>query len=171
MAWNGWPRFFLACLIASLATDFLDGLLARALKQTSETGAKLDSWADFSTMLAVSFCAWKLWPEVIRREACFVVAALASYTVAVLCGFLKYRRLTSYHTWTGKVAAVLLGTATPLLLAGGPSWPFELAAPALVLAGLEEIAMTSVLPEWRANVPSLWHALKLSRRLNAASTK
>jgi hypothetical protein len=31
----------------------------------------------------------------------------------------------------------------------------------LVLAELEEIAITAVLPEWRANVPTLRQALRL----------
>jgi hypothetical protein len=28
---------------------------------------------------------------------------------------------------------------------------------------LEEIAITTLLPEWRSNVPSLWHARQLLR--------
>jgi len=171
LAWNDWPRLFLACFVVSLATDFLDGLLARTLNQTSELGTKLDSWADFATMLAVPFCAWWLWPAVIRREAVFVIAALGSYFGAVLLGFLKFRRLTSYHTWAGKAAAVSMGITTLVLLAGGPSWPFECATPILVLAGLEEIAMTALLRDWQANVPSFWHALKLNQQSKPASRR
>ena len=171
LSWNGWPRSFLACLIASLVTDMLDGWLARTLNQTSELGTRLDTWADFATTTAVPFCGWWLWPEIIRPEASFVIAALGSYGAAVLFGILKYRRLTSYHTWAGKVAAVLLGTTTLVLLSGGPAWPFECATPAFVLAGLEEIAMTALLPDWRANVPTFWHAFKLSRQLKSTPVR
>src|SRR6266536_119771 len=115
LAWTGRPRIFLACLIASLISDFLDGLLARALNQVTDLGTRLDSWADFATTLALPICAWWLWPEVLRREATFLITALGTYCAAVLFGFLKYRRLTGYHTRAGKVAAVLLGPTVVIL--------------------------------------------------------
>jgi len=168
LAWTGRPGIFLACVIASLVSDFLDGLLARALNQVTDLGTRLDSWADFATTLALPICAWWLWPEVIRREAAFLIAALGTYCAAALFGFLKYRLLISYHTWAGKVAAVRRGPTVVVLLVGGPAWPFECATPAFVLAALEEMAITILLPEWRANVPSFWHALKTSRPSRSA---
>ena len=39
LAWNGRPRIFLACLVASLSSDFLDGLLARALRRSTAADA------------------------------------------------------------------------------------------------------------------------------------
>jgi len=171
LAWNGWSQFFLACFIASLATDFLDGFLARTLNQASERGAELDSWADFATTLATPLCAWWLWPELIRRESCFVIAGLGSYSAAVLFGLAKYRRLTSYHTWASKTTAVLMGLGVPILLLGGPAWPFEWATAVLVTAELEEIVITALLPEWRANVPSFRHAWKLDREAKSTQLK
>ena len=53
------------------------------------------------------------------------------------------------------------------MFAGGPALPFRLATAVLVLAELEEIAITAALPEWHANVPSLVHALALRRGLAA----
>jgi len=164
LAWNGQARLFLACFIASLATDFLDGLLARALNQATALGSKLDSRADLATTLALALCAWWLWPEIVHRERVFVIAGLGAYCGAVVFGFLKFHRLTSYHTWAGKVAAVAICIAAPLLLTGAAAWPFECATPLFVLASLEEIAMTVILPECRANVPSFWHALKLRQQ-------
>ena len=122
--------------------------------------------SDLHRSVALPICAWWLWPEVIRREAAFLIAALGSYCAAALLGFLKYRQLTGYHTWAGKVAAVLLGPTVVILLVGGPAWPFEFATPAFVLAALEEIAITALLPEWRTNVPSVWHASRFRRRSN-----
>lgn len=34
----------------------------------------------------------------------------------------------------------------------------------LVLAELEEIAITTTLPEWRTNVPSIFHARRVLKR-------
>ena len=102
--------------------------------------------------------------ELILREILFVSLAATSFTLPVAIGFLKYGRLTSYHTWGAKLSAVLLGVSAPLLFAGGPAWPFRLSTVVLALAELEEIAITTVLPRWQANVPSLYHALRIVRR-------
>lgn len=162
-AWLQMPAPFLVLFVCTLLSDAVDGFLARRLNQTSALGARLDSWGDFAIYMTAPVCAWWLWPELIRREAPFVAAVVASFTLPVALGFLKFRRLTSYHTWGAKLSAWLLGAGALLLFAGGPAWPFRLAVSVLVLAELEEIAITAVLPEWRANVPSLLHALRVRR--------
>lgn len=161
LAWTGKPTLFLVFFAGSLFSDCVDGIIARKLNQVSELGAKLDSWGDFATYMSFPICAWWLWPDLIRREAPFVIAVVASYIIPLIYGFLKYGRITSYHTWGAKLSAVLMGSAMLLLFARGPAWPFRLFTPVFVLAELEEICMTTILPEWRANVPSLWHAIKL----------
>jgi CDP-diacylglycerol--glycerol-3-phosphate 3-phosphatidyltransferase len=165
LAAAGRPTAYLVLLAAALLSDAVDGFLARRLGQTSELGARLDSWGDFAIYMTVPLGAWWLWPEVILREATFAAAVVASYVFPVVLGFLKYRRLTSYHTWGAKLSGVLLSAGALLLFAGGPAWPFRLAVAVLVLAELEEIAITAVLPEWRANVPTLRHALRLRREM------
>jgi CDP-diacylglycerol--glycerol-3-phosphate 3-phosphatidyltransferase len=159
------PTAYLVLLAAALLSDAVDGFLARRLGQTSELGARLDSWGDFAIYMTVPLGAWWLWPEVILREAPFAAAVVASYALPVAFGFLKYRRLTSYHTWGAKLSGVLLSVGAFLLFAGGPAWTFRLAVAVLVLAELEEIAITAVLPEWRANVPTLRQALRLRREI------
>jgi cardiolipin synthase (CMP-forming) len=165
LAWEGNSRWFLYCLIVSLVTDIADGKIARLLKQTSEFGSRLDSLADFGTYMMIPFCAYWLRPEFVRQEKWFFILVVASYTVPVVIGFAKYRRLTSYHTRAAVYAAYLLGGATILVFADGPVMPFRIAALANALAELEEIAITLVLPKWRANVRWLGHALSLRREL------
>ena len=96
-----------------------------------------------------------------RAEAVFLLVAVASYVAPVAIGFLRYGRLTSYHTRGARLAAYLGGTAALVVFAGGPALPFRLATAVLVLVELEEIAITAVLPAWHLNVPSLAHALAL----------
>lgn len=171
LAWNGMEKLFLGFFLGSLLTDLVDGYLARKLKQESELGAKLDSWGDFALYMTVPVCAWLLWPDLIMREIHFVSVAAASFTLPVAIGLIKYGRLTSYHTWGAKLSAVLLGISAPLLFAGGPAWPFRLSTVVLALAELEEIAITINLPRWRANVPSLYHALRIARQVENNATE
>jgi len=168
LAWTGRPTAFLAVLVVALASDACDGFLARRLRQATALGTRLDSWGDLAIYTLVPLCAWWLWPDLLRREAPVVAAAVAAYALPIAIGALRYGRLTSYHTWGAKLSAVLLGTSALLLFAGGPALPFRIATCVLVLAELEEIAITATLPVWRANVPTWWHARRLRRELEAA---
>jgi CDP-diacylglycerol--glycerol-3-phosphate 3-phosphatidyltransferase len=164
LARNGQGGLFLTLFVAQLLSDLLDGLLARWLNQSSKLGARLDSWADLATYMSLPLCAWWLWPELIRRESPFLIAAVAAYLVPVAIGFLKFGRLTSYHTWISKASSVLMAPGLLIIFLEGPAWPFRLATCVFVLSVVEEIAMTAVLPNWRADVPTLWHAIKIAQQ-------
>jgi hypothetical protein len=58
----------------------------------------------------------------------------------------------------------LLGASVFVVFADGPAWPFRLATLVFVVAEVEELAITSVLREWQADVPTLRHALARRRR-------
>jgi cardiolipin synthase (CMP-forming) len=169
LAWHGASRAFLYCFALALATDIADGKLARWLRQTSELGARLDSWGDFLTYLAVPLCAYWLRPDLVRDEWQAFAIAVVSYAIPIAIGFAKYHRLTSYHTRAAVLAAYAIGGSTLLAFAGGPTWPFRIAVGVLALAELEEIAITLILPRWRADVPSLRHALQVRRELAPGS--
>ncbi len=155
------PRPFVALLISAFLSDALDGYLARRKGQESHLGTQLDSWGDFAIYVSLPFCVWWLWPEVIREEFPFVAIAISSYAFPVLFGFLKYRRLTSYHTWGAKISGIGIALGT-LMLILETNLPFRFASLVLALSAIEEIAITLTLSRWTANVPSLWHALQLA---------
>lgn len=163
LAWTGRPTAFLVTLSVSLFSDLVDGWLARRFGQATQLGTLLDSWGDLVTYTTVPLCAWWLWPELIRQEAAYAAAVVAAYVFPIVLGFLKYGRLTAYHTYGAKLSSLLIGPSALLLFLGGPPEPFRVATIVLVLAELEEIAITTLLPEWRANVPSLLHARRLLR--------
>jgi CDP-diacylglycerol--glycerol-3-phosphate 3-phosphatidyltransferase len=169
LAWVDRPRLFLLLLACSLMTDVLDGFFARKMKKETGLGAKLDSWGDFAVFMSLPFCAWWLWPDLIHQETLFIVAVIASYTIPILFGFLKYRRLTSYHTWGAKVSGILITISVFLLLAARITSPFRIAAFVLALSAIEEISITMILTNWQANVPSLWHAVQISRHQHGES--
>lgn len=162
-AWRQLPTAFLVGFGVALFTDALDGWLARRNGQTTELGAALDSWADFAMRLVLPLAAWWLWPDLFRREAAFIGAAVAGTVLPDAFGFLKYRRLLSYHTRLAKLSALLMGPSLLVLFFGGVSWPFRAGALVVLLTGLEEVAITAILPSWQPNVPSFRHALERQR--------
>lgn len=163
LAWRGASEAFLICLIFSLVSDIADGTIARRLGQVTELGAKLDSWGDLLTYVALLPCACWLRPEFVRGEIVYLIIVAASYLIPIAFGFIKYGQLTSYHTRLATVAAYVLGASIVVIFAGGPTFAFRIATLFILLAEIEEVAITAVLPTWQANVPSLDHVLRRAR--------
>lgn len=160
LAFVGAGTAYVWLLALSLLTDIFDGKIARWLNQASDWGARLDSWADFATYMTVPICAAWLRPDVMQTDALTFWAIVAAYTLPVLYGALKFGALTSYHTRGAVISAYALGVASVILFAGGPVWPLRLAALVLVLAELEEMAITTVLDAPRSNIKTLRVALR-----------
>ena len=163
LAWTGHAGLFLGLLAIAFLTDAVDGLAARRLNVDSELGTKLDSWGDLAIYLTIPLSAWWLWPELVKREAAFVLLVLLAYAVPLGAALVKFGRLTHYHTWAAKAVAVLMCLALFFLFIADIAWPFRIAAVALGLSACEELAITLRLPHLRSNVRSYWHAVRQTR--------
>lgn len=168
LAWLGQPALFVGILALSLATDVLDGFLARRLDACTEAGSRLDSRADLATWLALPVCALLLRPELVAGEAAFIVAGLVAALGTTAIGYRKFGRLTSYHTWGAKTSAVLLGAALFPFFALGATLPLRLAIVVLVASQVEELLITRTLSRWHRDVATLRHARALEARACAA---
>ncbi len=167
LAWHGYQRTFITLLALAFFSDLIDGLIARWLNQISKLGAVLDSCSDLAIYTVIAIGGWWLWPDLMRREAAYVWAVIASFAVPSLAGYAKFHAATSYHTWAVKIAVAAVAASSLWMFATGNTGPFQLAAPFAVLAAGEELAITALLPEPRSNVRSLWHvvrALRASKR-------
>jgi phosphatidylglycerophosphate synthase len=160
----GYANSFLTLFAASLISDCIDGWIARQFDCASKLGTKLDSWGDLATYMIVPLCAWWLWPDIIKREILFVLITVCAYTVPILAGLIKFRRLPTYHTWAAKLAGVVMGVSAMVLFIFDISWPFRIAAAFQALVASEEIAITLKLSELQNNVPSLWHVISHGKR-------
>jgi len=162
-AFTGKPVLFLATLMFSGFTDVLDGFLARLLNQITAMGSRLDSWGDFTIYTTMAVCAWILWPDIVAEELIAYIVIVISFTSPVIAGLLKFRTITSYHTWTVKVAVVVTFVGYILLFAGWLDWPFRVAAVFSAVAALEEIAITLLIHHEHVDVRTVWAALKYNK--------
>lgn len=169
LAWYGYSIAFMTLLAVAFLTDLLDGLAARLTGQVSQFGATLDSWADVITYLTIAVCCWWLWPDLVRRELIYVGMIVASCLLPAFTGIYKFGRFTSYHTWGVKLAAASMGLTLYVMFLGGPVWPFRVAAVICILAAIEEIVITLLLPVPESNLRSVWDVLKRSARLGRQS--
>lgn len=160
--------WFIALLAASLLTDALDGLLARWLDAHSEFGRKLDSAADYLTLVTGLAGIALLWPAIVHRELPWIAAGLAAFFGVVVYGFVRLGRAPCYHTWAAKLGAVGCALSLIPLLSGHSAAPFHAAIVVQVLAGLEEIAIMQLIPKHEGAMATVWHALRLRRAQQAA---
>lgn len=164
LAWHGYALAFMGLLAIAFLTDMLDGWIARLTGQVSQFGASLDSWADVTNYLTIALGCWWLWPEVVRSERIYVGMVVASCLTPAIVGLGKFGRFTSYHTWAVKFAAVSMSLTLYVLFLGGAVWPFRVAAVICLLAAIEEIVITLLVPEPESNLRSVWDVLKRSDR-------
>jgi predicted Zn-dependent protease/phosphatidylglycerophosphate synthase len=167
LAWKGYREAFTIVFGLALLSDAVDGFLARRLHATTELGARLDSIGDMVITAMLPLSVFWLLPELIREEMPFIVTAMVSYLLPSAVGVLRFGRLTSYHTYGAKFCAVTVGLSLFVTFCGGPFTLFKLLIPLMVLEGLEELAITAVLPAWRADVHTLWHAWRIRQAARA----
>ena len=160
LAWHGFERIFLILLTACLFSDMLDGWIARKYQLHTELGSRLDSWSDFFIYSTMALGGWWLWPDVILRELSYDVILLVCFIAPTVFGIIKFSRFTSYHTWSVKLASLLVGTGSILMFAGGPVWIFHLSVPFCMVAAIEEILITLVSTKPHSNTRTLWHAMR-----------
>lgn len=95
-------RFFIIYLLCGLS-DAIDGYLARRWKISSETGAKLDSIADFVFLFVVLVrflpnLMWEWW----MLNCIFLIAFIRLLSISI--GYYKFHEVAFLHTYSNKVA-------------------------------------------------------------------
>jgi CDP-diacylglycerol--glycerol-3-phosphate 3-phosphatidyltransferase len=143
-----------------LFSDAADGVVARRTGTQSERGARLDSLSDviFYPCALIAFLI--AYPEV-RSLAVTWTLIGASQLVPSGYGWLKFGRLTSYHTALSRLVLVVLGVAFLVFITTGALWPVRVVGILAVVSALDDMLITALLPAWQANVP---HAFSLLRR-------
>jgi len=149
-------------LLFSFFTDFIDGFLARKFKVTSILGSRLDSIGDDLTILAAITGLFIFDPVFIRKELVILVVLFSLFLFQILVSIIRYGKLTSFHTYLAKSAALLQGIffilyfllSQPILLL------FYAAAIVTALDLIEEIVIVFVLPKWEANVKGIYWVMK-----------
>ncbi len=100
------PLFYAAFSIC-VASDILDGTLARALSAQSDRGAKLDTFADF---VFIAFTLWVLIPAVAFPAWTLytLIAVAAVKLAAVILNFIRKKKIEIPHSFLNKLAGLTL---------------------------------------------------------------
>lgn len=155
--------WFVVSVAVSLLTDALDGFFARRLNAYSDLGRKLDSAADYVTLLTGTAGIALLWPAIMHREIFWVIGGLAAFFGVLVFGFVRFGQALGYHTWATKVLALALIVSMVPLLSDVAAWPFHAVVVLQVFASVEQLIIALLLPDYRGEVHSAWHAWRMRR--------
>lgn len=158
------PYWYLAGIVFAVFTDILDGFLARHFNQITPIGSQLDSFGDFLIYSTMAISTWILWPEVVLREKLLFIIIVSSFTLPVIVSLIKFHTISSYHTWSVKLAVALTIIGYVLLFSAQVKWIMDLAVLFCLYAAFEEIAISLLLPGKQVDVRSIWQALKYLER-------
>ena len=101
-------------VVFSALTDFLDGILARALNQITDLGKLLDPAADKLTQMAIAVCISITIHKLIPLLLLFVVKEL--FMLAGSAKLMKAGKRPCEAKWYGKVATVVFYISMGLIL-------------------------------------------------------
>ncbi|TND09266.1 MAG: CDP-diacylglycerol--glycerol-3-phosphate 3-phosphatidyltransferase [Bacteroidetes bacterium] len=159
-------KMLFACFLAiSLASDIIDGMVARKLNICTARGARLDSIGDALTFVLAATGIWYFEKDFLRANKTWLLLAVVPYVVQILLAVARYGRPSSFHTYLAKAAALLQGTFILLLFFLGPiPWLFYAAVGITVLEVLEEMILLFLLRREDINVKGLYWVLKGRRK-------
>jgi len=107
-------------------------------------------------------------PDFIPQHIVIFIILLVLFIVQTTYAFIRYRKMTSFHTYLAKTAALLQGVF--LLLVFFTDEPnlilFYAAAIITILELIEEIILVTILPKWQTNVKGIYWVLKKKKYKN-----
>ncbi len=168
-----WSRkgWLLAAGIAlALLSDIFDGVLARRWRIATEDLRRWDTRADTFFYACILVVILLRHPAALQRRWVLLAALVTAEVAQHVFAAVRYGRHASYHSILSKIWGLLLAAAAMALLGWGvDNWFLDLVIAWGILCNLQGLVMTLMLPAWRCDVPSLFHAWRLRREIQRAA--
>ena len=153
-------RVLAAVLIAAFLSDVFDGVLGRRHGTLTPALRYADTLVDTVFYIAAAVALGIAVPGAYAGLWLPLVTMVVVHVSRTTFELTKYGRIASYHMWSSKLLGVVLVLALTVAFSTGR--PTVLVAVALWLGIVNEVEgfVTSlILPQWRCDVPSVFHAL------------
>jgi len=152
----------IALLSAGVISDILDGVIARRIGSVTPALRRWDGRADLLFWACGVATALLLRPELRPSAIPMIVTLALAEAVAPAVSLVRFGEDASTHHLLSKLFALALWLLVTVWLAAGRAPVLQWTVFILGLASqAEAVAIMLVLPAWRADVPSLWFALRL----------
>jgi phosphatidylglycerophosphate synthase len=160
---------YVICILTAFISDVYDGVLARKLGIATGRLRSYDSRTDLIFYATAAWTVWLVHPEEIRRVAPLLAILLVFELVRPTFDIAKYGKQSSYHSYSAKAFGVSLVLTLILLMGFGIGGVFLSIAIVLgILADIEGLVISLMLPVWTHDVKSLFHAREIQARLRLA---
>lgn len=166
------PTGFAVCLVTALLSDIFDGKIARRLGIATPNLRRLDSIADSIFYVAATYCVWVLHPDIITGNALPLVLLLFMEIARYVLDLVKFGKEASYHMWSSKLWGLFLfcGFFAALVFSEA-GYPVALAIYWGLIADMEGLLISLVLPIWKNDVPTFLHAVRMRKALSVGDIK
>ena len=166
LLFTGNYELFKWLLALSFFTDLIDGYLARKFKVASVLGTKLDSIGDDLTILVAMTALFYMKWTFIKQQRILFIIMFSLFLVQTSYALIRYGKITSFHTYLAKAAALVQGVFLLLFFfTDEPSlFLFYAAAIITILELAEETILVRLLPAWEINVKGIYWVLKRKRQ-------
>lgn len=164
LALGGERGAIVACMLFALVGDVVDGKLARRLGVATSRLRKADSLADLAFWLAALAAAWVLEASALAPHAVWIALLVALEAAIHASSRLRFAQAPANHAWSAKLWGIVLCASLVAIVGWGRlGLLFGLAIGVGLAAQVEGLAIVWLLPGWRRDVPSCFHALAIRR--------
>ncbi|MEN4759248.1 CDP-alcohol phosphatidyltransferase family protein [Chryseobacterium sp. C39-AII1] len=154
----------LGLMYFGLLTDIFDGIIARKVGASSEKLRRLDSQTDLIFWLSLGFASYFLNLGLIKNEWPGIVLIFVMEALCYIISIWKFGKETCTHAFLSKMWGLsLLITFTYLIGFQQTNWAFYLTIVLGLIAHIDVILIILILPKWQYDVPSCYHAWKISK--------
>lgn len=142
-----------------LFSDIFDGIIARKLNISTTTLRRLDSIVDILFWISIAIASWLLYPELLYQNRWFISLLLCTEILCHLVSFIKFGKELATHAYLSKLWGISLLISFTVLLGYGKAGLWLYSCIILgVIAHIDCIAITLLLPKWMHDIPSTYHA-------------
>ncbi|ASU32389.1 CDP-alcohol phosphatidyltransferase family protein [Mucilaginibacter xinganensis] len=149
-------------LAVSFLTDVLDGYLARKFKVTSPFGSIIDSVSDDLTVAVAITGIVVINPAFLSEQIAIIACIVALFLIQIVAALLRYRKISSFHTYMAKAAAVFQAVflTSFYFLPKPPYTLFYITAALTIIDLAEEIMLVAILPQWTTDIKGVYWIFK-----------
>ncbi len=154
----------LGLFVIAFASDYFDGVIARAVGVATRGLRQADSTVDTIFYLVLAVVTYRLHGEVLRRHSSALAICIGTLAAWAVLDLLRWRAAAGFHAWSAKLFAAALGAWAVALYGFGADGPWLVAACAVgTFSHVEGIAISFTLRHHVTDVPTWPHALRLRR--------
>jgi cardiolipin synthase (CMP-forming) len=162
--WSGYIQLeeaFVVLLIINLATDILDGWIARKFNLQTEFGARLDSLADIGTYAAAIYGVFVFKAADFQPHLTSFLIFIGLFLLSNILSLLKFGRFPSLHLYSWKIGGYMQGIFFFILFVFGfYAMIYYLVIIWGILSFMEHIIIQLMIPRMQSNMKGLYWVLK-----------